>query len=88
MSYSPLKPPSFPPSTDAGVIVRYLDSELVRVGAETELPKVSGVVFSELNVEPKKRFTGLVVMADGVNWDPGMGKGFYGYYGGAWHFLG
>jgi hypothetical protein len=31
---------------------------------------------------------GMIVMADGVSWDPGSGGGFYGYHDGAWVFLG
>lgn len=42
----------------------------------------------ELNVAPLKPRTGMVVLADGTNWDPGSGAGFYGYYGAAWVKLG
>lgn len=31
---------------------------------------------------------GLVVKADTTTWTPGSRAGFYGYRGGAWHFLG
>ncbi len=37
---------------------------------------------------PKKVRDGLVVLADGVTWNPGSGPGFYGYRAGAWRFLG
>ncbi len=40
------------------------------------------------NVEPDKRADGDMVYADGTNWNPGSGEGYYGYYAAAWHFLG
>lgn len=46
------------------------------------------LVLKELHEEPRKLFTGLVVLADGTDWDPGSGAGVYSYYGAAWHKLG
>lgn len=37
---------------------------------------------------PPKIMNGMVVLADGVQWDPGSGAGFYGYRNGAWQLLG
>jgi hypothetical protein len=37
---------------------------------------------------PKQVYDGLLVLADGSDWNPGSGRGFYGYHTGAWHFLG
>ncbi len=45
-------------------------------------------VLKEWNVEPDKLYDGLIIFADGSNFDPGSGQGFYGYYAAAWHFLG
>ena len=42
----------------------------------------------ELNAEPVRPRTGMIVLADGTNWDPGDGAGFYGYRGAAWVKLG
>lgn len=42
----------------------------------------------ETNVAPTKPRTGDIRLADGTNWNPGSGAGFYGYYGGAWVKLG
>lgn len=42
----------------------------------------------ELHVEPGKVFTGLTVLADGTDWNPGSGQGVYTYYAAAWHKLG
>lgn len=49
---------------------------------------VDAVILTELNVAPTKPRSGMVVLADGTNWNPGSGAGYYGYRGGAWHFLG
>jgi len=38
--------------------------------------------------EPAPAEDGMIAYADGVNWNPGSGEGFYGYYNGAWHKLG
>ena len=40
-------------------------------------------------VAPAKPRDGMVVLADGVNFNPSAGgQGFYGYYGGSWKKLG
>lgn len=40
-----------------------------------------------LNVEPRKPRKGLIVYADGTNWNPGSGEGIY-VYKSAWVLLG
>ncbi len=42
----------------------------------------------EQNVAPTKPRTGMTVLADGTNWNPGGGQGVYTYYAGAWNKLG
>jgi hypothetical protein len=41
-----------------------------------------------LHAEPERVREGMVVLADGTDWNPGSGAGFYGYYGSAWVKLG
>ena len=60
--------------------------ELERIEKALELFELITLV--ELHVEPLRPRAGNVVLADGTDWDPGSGAGFYGYYGGAWHKLG
>jgi len=50
----------------------------------------AGITFDVLYVEPKKKFTGLTVFADGTSWKPnGVGAaGVWTYYGGTWNRLG
>ena len=42
----------------------------------------------KLFVAPPKPRDGMVVLADGTQWNPGSGAGFYGYNAGSWVFLG
>jgi hypothetical protein len=46
------------------------------------------VVLESQHNEPPKPLEGMLVLADGTDWDPGSGEGFYGYRGGAWVKLG
>jgi hypothetical protein len=40
-----------------------------------------------LNVAPDKPYDGLLVVADGTNWNPGSGQGVYCYYNSTWNKL-
>lgn len=51
------------------------------------LSKVESIILPILYVEPKKPRAGMIVLADGVKWNPGSGVGFYGFNG-SWRFLG
>ena len=46
------------------------------------------VLLKEWNAEPVKLYNGLVVYADGTNWNPGSGRGVYAYESGSWKLLG
>lgn len=43
---------------------------------------------TEYHVAPLNPYNGMIVLADGTDWNPGSGGGFYGYYNGSWTFLG
>lgn len=64
-----------------------VQKELARISAELELG-VATRVDRFLAAAPAKLREGMIVGADGTNWNPGSGKGVYVYYTGAWHFLG
>lgn len=40
---------------------------------------VNTPVVPTLSRSPQRLVTGMIVFADGVNWDPGFGRGYYGY---------
>lgn len=74
--YAPtVTPREFPPE-----LRRFLDDELARIAQRLN----SGLVLEVTGTEPRRRFNGLIVYADGVSWNPGSGEGFYGYEAGAW----
>jgi hypothetical protein len=67
----------------------WIHNELLRVEAAFASPEVDHVRFKVLHEEPAHVFEGLVVIADGTNWDPGSGYGLYRYTGSAtWDFVG
>jgi hypothetical protein len=78
--------PSFPPPEveDVGI---WTMMELLKI--TDSFAQMKQEVTLELTVaEPPKVHDGLVRYADGVDWDPGAGEGFYGYYQNGWHKLG
>lgn len=64
----------------------WLERELYRIKMAIDLLAVGHL--DETNVAPTKPRTGDIRLADGTDWNPGSGAGFYGYYGGAWVKLG
>jgi hypothetical protein len=42
----------------------------------------------ELYAEPNPKRNGMIVYADGTNWNPGSGRGVYVYKGSSWVLLG
>lgn len=78
-------PEPVPSGTDD--LPRFLQAELARIAAAFD------DVFDHLhlkvwNAEPPKPRDGRIYFADGTNWDPGSGRGYYGYSNSAWVFLG
>lgn len=72
--------------TDPAKLSEYIRRQLELIAANLQM--VSGVQLDELHVEPKKLRTGMIVLADGTDWDPGSGQGVYAYYAGTWNKLG
>ena len=65
----------------------YIERELYRVG-DSMHGETEAVFLVELHVEPDKPRDGQVIFADGTDWNPGSGAGYYGYRAAAWRFLG
>ena len=70
---------------DPALLPGFLMEELRRISLGTSTRTVQLDVLHKAPDRPKD---GMVVMADGVFFNPGSGPGFYGYRGGAWRFLG
>lgn len=67
-------------------LAEYLEGELDALAQHFNNQDL--IWLKERFVAPAKPRTGMVVLADGTEWDPGAGAGFYGYYGAAWVKLG
>jgi len=82
MAYSPGQVPE-----SAAALPQFLASELRKL-QQAQFEPVDFALLRELNREPTKPRNGMVVLADGTNWNPGSGAGVYAYYGAAWVKLG
>jgi hypothetical protein len=74
--------PQEPASTRVEDVVAWVQQELRAVSSE-----FNETIALELRLtgqEPKKPREGMIVAADGTNWNPGGGKGIYAYLTGAW----
>ena len=67
-------------------VMRYLGNELDAISGEFSETEAldSRTVFAP----PAKPREGMIVVADGVHWNPGSGAGAYVYQGGGWVWLG
>lgn len=72
-AYSPAPPPQ-----EQGHLARYLVDELNRLAALL----METTMLPEMHRAPEKPRTGMLVFADGTNWNPGSGRGVYVYDGG------
>jgi hypothetical protein len=81
--YQPL-----PVARDAAALPRYLEQEFRRIADTLANLEANYVLLRKLYVEPTRKRDGMVVYADGSEWDPGDGAGLYRYEGGAWIFIG
>lgn len=61
---------------------RWLASEFRRVA--TNFLSLDNLALRVSNAAPTRPRDGMVVYADGTDWNPGAGVGFYGYENGAW----
>jgi len=62
----------------------WIAGQLRRIADVLTAPIVRSVHFDTLNAEPSRYSEGDVVLADGVDWNPGAGGGLYLRFSGAW----
>lgn len=78
--------PQVPPSEDTAEALRdYVVRELERLASH--IAAQSLIQLEVLYVEPEKPRVGMIVYADGTEWDPGSGEGAYVYTSGGWSIL-
>ncbi len=82
MNYSPLPAPS-----DTNALASYLFQEMLRLSQSLSEPQ-KVIRLSASHAEPVRPREGMIALADGTDWNPGSGAGYYGYYGSAWVKLG
>ena len=80
MAYIPMQVPN-----DPAQLPGFLLQELQNIARSTGS---SIAQLAALNKAPDKPQVGMIALADGINWNPGSGSGFYGYRAGSWRFLG
>lgn len=80
--------PGLPPGNSPGELWMY--EEMRKVASWLNQPVASSVQLAVLHAAPLKPTDGLVVYADGTDWEPdgASGEGFYGYYNSTWNYLG
>lgn len=83
MAYSPTPPPS---GAQIEQVLDWMRRELETIALEFNSARDTPLN-TELHVEPEKPRNGMIVLADGTNWNPGSGRGFYGRVNGAWSKL-
>ena len=71
-----------PPTGESG-LAEYVYGEFLRISEEIGLIR-EGRGLAPLALAPKKPREGMIVIADGVNWNPGAGLGAYEFKSGAW----
>lgn len=74
------------PATLSEPLAEYLERELEEI--ERAFSLFDFARLKQLNAEPAKPRAGMVVYADGMNWNPGSGEGIYAYHSGSWNLLG
>jgi len=85
VSYVPEAPPPF--GVDGSAAARYAYEEFLALARY--LAEVNELELRPRHVAPAKPRTGMVVFADGTDWNPGSGEGPYAYNAaGSWVFLG
>ena len=60
-----------------------VQTELTRLAIEFAQPS-DYLALKTLHEAPNKTLEGMIVKADGTNWNPGSGAGVYAYVGSAW----
>lgn len=71
-----------PAITDYVELYNYLKGELEKISMAFQEPDF--VVHQVLHAEPPRPTAGYLAFADGTDWNPGSGRGFYEYRTNSW----
>jgi len=61
--------------------------EFQRVGDILQNLDAESLALAKLQAAPGRPFDGMIVYADGTNWNPGGGEGIYAFYATVWNKL-
>lgn len=76
------------PQRSSGDLEDWVFAELLRVSAELQALTLPVILLSPQAAAPERPREGMVVHADGTNWNPGgTGRGLYLYTSSAWSKL-
>lgn len=79
MAYQPSEMPKIENTEE---LRRYVQDEFLRLSQA--LLATDDVRFAVRHVAPERPTAGMVVFADGTNWNPGSGRGLYEYRVASW----
>lgn len=71
--------------SDLNALVEFVENELAAVSRAMQETTV--LELRETNKEPVRPKDGVIVLADGTNWDPGLGAGLYVRANDTWNLL-
>ncbi len=71
-----------PPPREPAELPAYLERELRRLA--DFLSQIASGQWDETAVEPERQRHGMLRLANGVNFNPGLGSGLYLYLGNSW----
>lgn len=81
------RPSNNPIPSDPKALSEWIRSEFLAV-SRAHADRSDGVHLNVMNKAPNKPRDGMIVEADGVNFNPGSGAGLYIRRGGVWKHLG
>lgn len=79
----PYQPTAVPHRTPPG-LKEWLARQFRLIANELSAPRAQLLTLDQLSESPARPVDGMLVYADGSNWDPGSGEGFYGRENGSW----
>lgn len=75
------------PPTDEADIPQYLAKLVPILQQYFNDPEVDSITLTKTHEAPERVEEGMVVYADGTDWNPGSGEGIYKYQSGAWSLI-
>lgn len=88
MRYEPSNIPDIIPPDENGyrILTEYVSTEFRHVAnLQVGITPLEMIALTILRSAPRTPFAGIIVYADGTDWDPGSGEGLYRYsLSGSW----